>query len=233
MVPFQYCVRENPMPVIDHEMFSRAVAAERRQQWRARLFAAMVCTVFLLPVAWAVAGQVFGYHGRDRVLMTPVLSLVGVATLGGFLIVVPTLIARLFMSFLQPGGRARGPKGHSKAEALAASGLVDEASAEFERLRGTLGDSVASLRVEAELHARPGGDALRAASLFQRIRQAGDATLNDELYASHRLIDLYVGPLEDQGRVMVELRRMAERFPHTPDGQGALAELRRRRSEAA
>ena len=51
------------------------------------------------------------------------------------------------------------------------------------------------------------------------------------LYATHRLIDLYLGPLKDPGRIMVELRRMADRFPETIDGQGALAELKRRREE--
>lgn len=48
-------------------------------------------------------------------------------------------------------------------------------------------------------------------------------------YATHRLLDLYLGVLDDPGRAMEELRRMADRFPDTPDGQGALAELRRRR----
>jgi hypothetical protein len=36
--------------------------------------------------------------------------------------------------------------------------------------------------------------------------------------------------LADPGRAMVELRRMADRFP---DGQGALAELKRRRDHLA
>jgi hypothetical protein len=32
---------------------------------------------------------------------------------------------------------------------------------------------------------------------------------------------------------MVELRRMADRFPDTIDGQGALTELKRRRAESS
>ena len=51
--------------------------------------------------------------------------------------------------------------------------------------------------------------------------------------STHRLLDLYLGVLHDPGRATVELRRMADRFPDTPDGQGALAELRRRRDHLA
>ena len=76
-------------------------------------------------------------------------------------------------------------------------------------------------------------DRERARDLLLRLRQAADAGPADELYATHRLIDLYLGRPEDAGRAMVELRRMADRFPDTPDGQGALAELRRRRLQLA
>lgn len=83
------------------------------------------------------------------------------------------------------------------------------------------------------MHATASGDPNRAESLFLRIRRSPKATRNDELYASHRLIDLYIGPLDDQGRAMVELRRMADRFPDTIDGQGALMELNRRKTNGA
>jgi hypothetical protein len=83
------------------------------------------------------------------------------------------------------------------------------------------------------MQCRPGGDRERARELLLRLRQAADAVPADELYATHRLLDLYLGPLDDAGRAMVELRRMADRFPDTPDGQGALAELRRRRLQLA
>ncbi|MBL0172799.1 MAG: hypothetical protein IPP90_19235 [Gemmatimonadaceae bacterium] len=141
------------------------------------------------------------------------------------------LSGQLVMSIVSPGGRARGPNGHSRAEALVAAGRLDDATAEFEATREKLGDTVASLRAEAELHAMSSGDPKRAEALFQRIRRAPDAQPGDELYASHRLIDLYLGSLNDPGRVMVELRRMADRFPETLDGQSALAELKRRRVE--
>ena len=39
---------------------------------------------------------------------------------------------------------------------------------------------------------------------------------------SERLIDLYLGPLKDEGRALVELRRVATRWPDSPEGKGAL-----------
>ncbi len=137
------------------------------------------------------------------------------------------------MSFAQPGGSSRGPDGHAKAESLAVAGLMEDATREFEIARAERGETIALLRAEAELHSTASGDAKRAEELFLRIRRSPDATRSDELYASHRLIDLYVGALNDPGRVLVELRRMSERFPDTVDGEGALAELNRRRAESA
>jgi hypothetical protein len=68
-------------------------------------------------------------------------------------------------------------------------------------------------------------------ALFTRIRQVPGARRPDELYASQRLIDLYLGPLQDPGRATVELRRLVERFPDTPDAAGARAALERLRAE--
>jgi hypothetical protein len=221
------------MHIIDHEIFDRAVAAERRRLWRTRVLVLIAMVIGLAPVGWVAAGFALGYSGRQRLIAAPLMALVAVTIAFVGILGSQWIVSRIMLGFLQPGGMSRGAGRHSKAEALAASGLFEEASAEFEKVRVTLGDSIPSLRAEAELHATASGNPARAEELFQRIRRAPHATSNDELYASHRLLDLYIGPLNDEGRVLVELRRMAERFPNTPDGQGALAELRRRRAEAA
>lgn len=51
--------------------------------------------------------------------------------------------------------------------------------------------------------------------------------------ATHRLLDLYLGVRAEPGRAVVARRRMADRVPDTPDGQGALAEFTRRRDHLA
>lgn len=134
---------------------------------------------------------------------------------------------------LEPGGRGRYAAVYSQAESLASRGDFEAASRAFDAIRATYGDTAALLQAEAEMHMRRGGDPARARELLLRLRQAVDASRADELFATHRLLDLYLGVLADPGRAMVELRRMADRFPDTPDGQGALAELRRRRDHLA
>lgn len=219
------------MSEIDNALFERAVASEARRTRRARLAGFFLASAVVTPFGYVVAGA-RGLEGVPRQVAAVVLA-VAMVTVGLLAITCAQWLAtKVFMGFVVPGGRSRGPAPHSKAEALAASGRLDEAATEFEASRAGGRGSIASLRAEAELHASGSGDPKRAEELLQRIRRAPDATPSDELYASHRLIDLYVGPLQDPGRVLVELRRMADRFPDTVDGQGALAALKQRREEA-
>jgi hypothetical protein len=218
------------MTGIDNELFNRAVDMEQRRARRVRLVAFFVASALTTPVAYLLVG-LRGIEGSWRHLAAVVLAVALVAMGLGVIKSVQWMFSAAFLGFVQ-GGSSRGPAAHSKAEALAASGRLDEAAAEFEATRSQGGGNIASLRAEAEVHAGSNGDPRRAEELFLRIRKAPDASVADELYASHRLIDLYLGPLADSGRAMVELRRMAERFPNTVDGQGALAALKQRREEA-
>lgn len=206
------------MTGIDNEMFERAVAGERKRARRNQVVAAAMGVVLLAPIGFVLARAV-GVSSAWRIVAAPLIAL-GMVTAG--VVAVKTVqwcSTHVVMSFLQPGGRGRAPVAHSRAEFDAARTGADGH-----------GD-IASLRAEAEFNATAAGDPRRAEELFLRIRRAPQATANDELYASHRLIDLYLGPLADPGRVNVELRRMAERFPGTVDGTGALAALKRRKDE--
>lgn len=214
----------------DSDILDRAIAVERARKRRSSIIGFVVAVVLLSPLGWVLA-TIAEVEDSRRWLMAPGIAATLLAVGLTLLRVVQVLSGQLVLSIVNPGGRTRGPVGHSRAEALAAAGRIEDATEAFESTRSTTGDRVASLRAEAELHAAASGDPKRAESLFQRIRRAPDATASDQLYASHRLIDLYLGPLRDPGRVMVELRRMAERFPETIDGQSALTELKRRRDE--
>ena len=216
------------MTEFDHSAFERSVAAERRRKRRDSVLVVLLGAAIASPAGYVFAGQA-GYTGRERQIAAIVGGL-GIIVAGLIILrTVQWVFGRLALSVMQPGGAARGPVAHSKAEALAMAGRLDEATAEFEAARAAGGESIASLRAEAELHSTASGDPRRAEELYLRIRKSPQASVNDELYASHRLIDLYLGALDDPGRVKVELRRMADRFPDTIDGQAALAELKRRR----
>jgi hypothetical protein len=61
----------------------------------------------------------------------------------------------------------------------------------------------------------------RAAKYFSEGRRLSGENRARELYATQRLIDLYLGPLGDNVRALVELRRLVERFPGTREAEAA------------
>jgi hypothetical protein len=84
----------------------------------------------------------------------------------------------------------------------------------------------------AALFAGRGNDPARAAELYREIRQLPGATMQHEFGATNALIDLYRGPLKDEGRERSELRRFAERFAGTPQGEMARRALEEARAAA-
>ena len=52
-------------------------------------------------------------------------------------------------------------------------------------------------------------------------------------YAQTKIVDLYLGPLKDEGRALVELRRLIEGFPGTHEAEQARAALARIKTERA
>ena len=211
-----------------------ALAVERDRQ-RARLNRAVVAGIVTLAMSGAsyVLLKLYGITGWDRLLYAALGGIIGAAVILAGVRASTFLSEAVLRGLFEPGGRGRNLAVDSRALALAAQGDFAAAAEAFDALRAQHGQTAVLLRSEVEMQLRPGGDRERARDLLLRLRQAADAAPADELYATHRLIDLYLGVLDDAGRAMVELRRMADRFPDTPDGQGALAELRRRRIQLA
>lgn len=141
------------------------------------------------------------------------------------------LTQRGMRAVLEPGGTGRETAVYSHAESLAVRGNLHAAAKVFDQARAEHGEKASLLRAEADVQLRTEGNPERARELLMRLRKAADASRADELYATHRLIDLYLGPLNDEGRAMSELRRLTERFPGTRDADGAQAELDRRRAQ--
>lgn len=140
-------------------------------------------------------------------------------------------IAGAIAAFLVPtGASVPYEPTFSAHDALEASGDVAGAVAAYEATLRADPRNVRALRQAAELHARAANPA-RAAELLAELRRvAGDAR-DAELYATQRLADLYLGALGDHRRAMVELRRIAERFPGTQEADGARRALLRLKRE--
>jgi hypothetical protein len=123
----------------------------------------------------------------------------------------------------------------SAHDALAIRGDTAGAIAAYDATMVAEPENVRARRQAAELHAQA-GNATRAASLFVEMRRMPRVTPRDELYATQRLADLFLGALGDDGRALVELRRIVERFPGTGEATGArtaIERLKRERDEPA
>jgi tetratricopeptide (TPR) repeat protein len=214
---------------LDPVLLEKQVARERRKSRR---------NIGLLFGYYWVACTLVSYVFA-ALLRVPLPLRYGVAAAGGVIgstvillgvSAVQTLSQRGLLAVLEPGGRGREKAVFSHAEALAVQGNLEAAGKAFDQARAEHGERASLLRAEAEVQLRQDGNPERARELLMRLRRSSDASRADELYATHRLVDLYLGPLQDDARAMAELRRLAERFPGTRDAEGALAELQRRRA---
>jgi hypothetical protein len=214
--------------VLDPVLFDQAVERERRRRRRDLvglwLFLSLLLILPMLGVA-ALTGQ------RYTAMLALIAAIIAAVLLLGLVVFMVTSAGEtITKAFVNPGGAPRTADGTSMAETIAMQGDMEGASASFEAIRAEHGETVASLRAEAELYAGGRGDPERAKGLFQRMRRAVDVTRHDELYATQRLVDLYYGPLNAPDRAAAELRRIIERFPGTRDAEGAALALDRHRA---
>lgn len=103
----------------------------------------------------------------------------------------------------------------SSQEALAAHGRVDEALMAYETELQVKPHDLALVMKAADLYLEHKQHPERAAELLRQVRRIDGAPPEKVLYASHRLVDLYLGPLNDRGRAIVELRVIIDRFPNS------------------
>jgi hypothetical protein len=78
-----------------------------------------------------------------------------------------------------------------------------------------------------EIYMRSLGAPEQALDRFIRARDVSGITPEQQRYASQKVIDVYLGPLHAEGRAMVELRRLIEQHPGTPEANGARLALAR------
>jgi hypothetical protein len=65
----------------------------------------------------------------------------------------------------------------------------------------------------ADLYATHGANPKRAAELYREVQKNPAILSGHDVYVSNKLADLYLGPLEEPRRALVEFRRLIERYP--------------------
>jgi hypothetical protein len=103
----------------------------------------------------------------------------------------------------------------SQEQALVMQRQYDTALHLFEqRILATPGDPRV-LVAAADLYAKEGENPLRAAELYRVVQRLPDVSHGHDVYVSNKLADLYLGPLKEPGRALVEFRRLIQRYPGT------------------
>ena len=183
----------------------------------------------------AFAGAMYasrrGWHPLVGALVGLVAGGVG-AWLG--VIAVSRLAGGSFSAFIQPQGTYE--ETYSYEDSLLARGHYEGAIAAFEKhiAQGTGGVPV--LLRTADLHAKH-DNPKRAAELYRMAQQTPKIAAESHMYATNRLIDLYMGPLYNADAAVSELRRLIATHPSSDAAKHARAALvslkRQLRSESA
>lgn len=138
-----------------------------------------------------------------------------------------------FLRFIQPSGETTPyVETFSQQEALAMKGQLAEALASYEELIAAAPADPEVRIAAAEMYARTKADAKRAEALYREARRLPALAPVRDLWITNRLIDLYRGQLDDEGRALVELRRIVERFPSSREAAHARDAIARIKREA-
>lgn len=65
----------------------------------------------------------------------------------------------------------------------------------------------------ADLYREHGNNPQRAAQLYREVQRSPEASAGQDVYVSNKLADLYLGPLGEPRRALVEFRRLISRYP--------------------
>jgi hypothetical protein len=77
----------------------------------------------------------------------------------------------------------------------------------------------------ADLYRSHGENPKRAAELYREVQRIPQIMSGHDIYVTNKLVDLYLGPLAEPGRALVELRRLADRYPGSTAAKFALAAI--------
>jgi hypothetical protein len=82
-----------------------------------------------------------------------------------------------------------------------------------------------------ELYMRTLKEPATALERFKSARAVPTIAVEHHLYVTQKMVDLYLGPINDRGRGLVELRRLVETYPDRREAQFAREAIARLKSE--
>jgi hypothetical protein len=82
-----------------------------------------------------------------------------------------------------------------------------------------------------ELYMRTLKEPATALEHFKKARAVPTIAVEHHLYVTQKMVDLYLGPINDRGRALVELRRLVETYPDRREAQFARDAISRLKSD--
>jgi len=73
----------------------------------------------------------------------------------------------------------------------------------------------------ADLYGTYGKNPKRAAELYREVQRIPEIASGHDIYATNKLADLYLGPLKEPGRALVEFRKLTARYPGSAAAKNA------------
>ena len=128
---------------------------------------------------------------------------------------------RTYQHFMMDGSSTPYAEQYSYQQSLVMRGEIDAALESFEAVIASEPTAVSPRVKAAELYLRERQNHTRSAELFRDIQRIPTISTGEDVFATNRLVDLLIGPLNDPGRALVELRRLVERYPNTPAAENA------------
>jgi hypothetical protein len=121
---------------------------------------------------------------------------------------------RLFGAFIQPSGAGSYERQYSHEDALVMRGDAGGALASYEKIiLETPNDPQPRIRA-ADLYAKSGIHE-RAEILYRAVQRLPRVSPRDDIYASNRLVDLYLAWPGHEKNGLRELRRLIDTYPET------------------
>ncbi|HLA89377.1 MAG TPA: hypothetical protein VJL28_02965 [Gemmatimonadaceae bacterium] len=180
------------------------------------VFSVMFLSWMHVPTLVLIVGAIVGFA---------IGKVIGMTLLGG--------AGRVAQTIYAPAAAGSYAPTHSHIDAMEAKGDFKGAAAAWEAVAVSTPSDAWPLIRAGELYLRELGDTGMALDRFRHARDLPGIKPEQHRYISQKLIDLYLGPLADEGRALVELRRLIDAHPGTREAEGARAAIARIKQQRA
>lgn len=184
----------------------------------------------LLPAGWYASGR--PVTPLRLLTLIPVGAAVGYACGKAIGMLVVHGSGRAAQAFTMPARAGAYAREHSEIDALEARGNFAGALSAWDALAIAEPANPWPLVRAAELCARELNDPATALARLRLARSLPGIKPELQRYATQKIIDLLLGPLDDKGRAMVELRMLIDKHPKSREALGAREALKTLKAES-